>query len=89
MQLRLELPHPTRAGKIEWLNAWSARTGVNLGLAPRTIANRLSDVSYAELEEFALDVQRRSILSGPEPDTRQVTQRVLQQWSIRVGAESE
>lgn len=89
MQLRLELPHPTRAGKIEWLNAWSARTGVDFGLAPRTVADRLSDVSYAELEEFALDVQRRSILSGPEPDTREVTQRVLQQWSARVSAEVE
>ncbi|MGH3800771.1 MAG: AAA family ATPase, partial [Pseudonocardiaceae bacterium] len=89
MQVRLELPHPTRAGKVEWLNAWSARTGVGFGLAPRTIADRLSDVSYAELEEFALDVQRRSILSGPEPDAREVTQRVLQQWSARAGAESE
>ena len=89
MQLRLELPNPTRAGKVEWLNAWSARTGVGLGLAPRTIADRLSDVSYAELEEFALDVQRRSILSGPEPDTQEVAQQVLQRWSARAGAEGE
>jgi SpoVK/Ycf46/Vps4 family AAA+-type ATPase len=89
MQLRLELPHPTRAGKIEWLNAWSERTGVSFELTPRTIADRLGEISYAELEEFALDVQRRSILSGPEPDNRQVTQQVLQQWAGRVGATGE
>jgi SpoVK/Ycf46/Vps4 family AAA+-type ATPase len=83
MQLRLELPNPTRAGKIEWLNSWSARTGVDFSLSPRTIADRLSGVSYAELEEFALDVQRRSILSGPEPDSRAVTQQVLDQWHRR------
>ncbi|MGW0946171.1 AAA family ATPase [Streptomyces sp. NPDC002623] len=85
MQLRLELPHPTRAGRIEWLSAWSARTGVEFGLSLRTIAERLSEVSYAELEEFALDVQRRSILSGPEPDVKEVVQRVLHHWSVRVG----
>ncbi|MFG3021994.1 AAA family ATPase [Streptomyces sp. NPDC048254] len=85
MQLRLELPHPTRAGRIEWLSAWSARTGVEFGLSLRTIAERLSEVSYAELEEFALDVQRRSILSGPEPDVKEVAQRVLHHWSVRVG----
>lgn len=86
MQLRLELPQPTRAGKIEWLSGWSARTGVDLGLSPRTIADRLGDVSYAELEEFATDVQRRSILTGPEPDSARVAQQVLDQWSARVGA---
>lgn len=83
MQLRLELPQPTRAAKVEWLSAWSARTGVALGLAPKTIAERLGNVSFAELEEFALDIQRRSILSGPDPQPTDVTQRVLRQWSAR------
>lgn len=83
MQLRLELPHPTRAGKIEWLQAWSTRTGVSFGLSPRTIADRLGRVSFAELEEFALDVQRRSILSGPEPDVEAVVQQLLRQWGRR------
>lgn len=89
MQVRLELPWPTRAGKIEWLNAWSQRTGVALGLAPRTIADRLGAVSYAELEDFALDLQRRSILTGPEPDARQVIQHVLDLWKARVSASAE
>ena len=87
MQLRLNLPHPTRAGKVEWLQAWSAKSGIRFGLTPRTIADRLGRVSFAELEEFALDVQRRSILSGPEPDDTAVTQQVLKQWSARAGGE--
>lgn len=88
MQLRLELPTPTRAAKVEWLNSWVSRTGVEFGLAARTIADRLPSVSFAELEEFALDVQRRSILTGPEPVSRDVTQRVLEQWSQRVATET-
>lgn len=83
MQLRLTLPNPTRAGKVEWLQAWSARTGVSLGLTPRTIADRLGPVSFAELEEFALDVQRCSILAGPEPDSVEVVQQLLKQWACR------
>ncbi|MEI4271363.1 ATP-binding protein [Klenkia sp. LSe6-5] len=83
MQIRLELPLPTRAGKIEWLQAWSTRTGMHLGLSPRTIADRLGRLSFAELEEFALDVQRRSILSGPEPNEAAVVNDVLAEWSRR------
>lgn len=83
MQLRIELPQPTRAAKVEWLSAWSQRTGVKLGLAPKTIAERLPSVSFAELEEFALDLQRRSILAGPEPHASEVTQQVLRQWAAR------
>lgn len=83
MQLRVELPPPTRAAAIEFLSAWSHRTEVDLGLAPKTIAERLHGISFAELEEFALDVQRRSILSGPEPQAREVTQRVLKDWANR------
>lgn len=84
MQLRLELPQPSRPAKIEWLKAWSTRFGIDLGLTPRTIADRLPGVSFAELEEFANDVQRRSILSGPEPLPSEVTQGVLRQWTTRI-----
>jgi SpoVK/Ycf46/Vps4 family AAA+-type ATPase len=83
MQLRLELPQPTRAAKMEWLGSWAGRNNLDLGLSPRTIADRLGNVSFAELEEFALDLQRRSILSGPEPHATEMAQRVLKQWSTR------
>lgn len=89
MQLRLTLPQPTRAGKIEWLQAWSERTRIDLGLAVRTIADRLGHVSYAELEEFALDVQRRAILSGPEPDAPAIAQQLLKQWATRASVSDQ
>lgn len=88
MQLRLELPQPTRAAKVEWLSAWAGRNGVDLGLSPRTLSDRLGDVSFAELEEFALDMQRRLILSGPEPDSHDVARHVLEQWSGRFNPEA-
>lgn len=87
MQIRVELPPPSRAGKVEWLKSWSARTGIDLGLSPRTISDRLMSVSYAELEEFALDVQRRTILSGADNDVRLISLQLLDQWSKRAGTD--
>jgi len=83
MQLRLSLPGATRDGKVEWLRAWSARTGVAFGKSARTIADRLRDVSYAELEDFAADVQRRQILDGFDADPAAVTERLLRAWAHR------
>lgn len=83
MQVRLSLPKATRDGKVEWLRAWSARTGVEFGKSERTIADRLKDVSYAELEDFATDVQRRQILDGFDADPAAVTERLLKVWATR------
>jgi SpoVK/Ycf46/Vps4 family AAA+-type ATPase len=83
MQIRLSLPKATREGKIELLRAWSGRTGVNFGKSERSIADRLRDVSYAELEDFAEDVRRRQILDGFDADPSAVTERLLKIWSSR------
>jgi SpoVK/Ycf46/Vps4 family AAA+-type ATPase len=83
MQIRLNLPNPSRDGKVEWLNAWLQRNQSDFGLSPRTIADRLSNISFAELEEFATDVQRKVILAGPDADPSKVTQQILSQWSKR------
>lgn len=83
MQVRLSLPKASREGKIEWLRAWSERTGVRFGKSERTIADRLRDVSYAELEDFATDVQRRQILDGFDAEPAAVTERLLKTWANR------
>jgi hypothetical protein len=57
--------------------------GVEFGKSERTIADRLRDVSYAELEDFAADVQRRQILDGFDADPAAVTERLLKAWASR------
>lgn len=83
MQIRLSLPKATRDGKVEWLRAWSARTGVVFGKSERTLADRLKDISYAELEDFANDVRRRQILEGFDANAAEVTERLLRLWATR------
>lgn len=83
MQVRLSLPRASREGKIEWLRAWSERTGVSFGKSERTVAERLRDVSYAELADFAEDVRRRQILDGFDSEPAEVTDRLLKAWALR------
>ena len=60
---------PSRASATAFLTHLSARLGGELGLAPRTIADRLKGANFSDLEQFALDVRRRYVLSLPEADT--------------------
>ncbi|MEQ3653094.1 MAG: ATP-binding protein [Glaciecola sp.] len=69
-QIQLSLPQPTRAMAIKWFESFVNRTGHSLGYAPSTLADKLSGLSFAELEEFALDVQRRYVLGLPESEMK-------------------
>ena len=85
-QLRLALDSPSRAEATSFLETLSARMGGSLGLAPRTLADRLAGASYAELEQFAQDVRRRYVLGLPEARLADVVRTRLTQWRARVGA---
>lgn len=79
-QVRVELPAPSRAQATRYLEKLAARFGGDLGYAPRTIADKLAGTSFAELEEFALDVRRRAVLELPDADLRRIVQERLQHW---------
>lgn len=79
-QLRLSIDAPSRASATAFLDNLAARLGGDLGLSPRTIADRLRGASYAELEEFALDVRRRYVLELPAAELRTIAQEIIAQW---------
>ena len=56
------------------------RLGGELGLAPRTLADKLQGASYAELEQFALDVRRRLVLGLPDGDAIAIARSRIEQW---------
>ncbi len=84
-QLRLGLPAPALAQVQEWFRRFEERLGVKLGVAPSTIAKRLRGLSFAEVEQFGLDVQRRYVLSLPDANLRRIVEERLQQWAQRYG----
>lgn len=84
MQVKLELPNPTREMRVKWIERWALRRNVSFGIASRTLADRLRGFSIAEIEQFALDVERRQILDGPDSDPHGITQRLLRQLALSV-----
>lgn len=85
-QIRAELQSPSRAQATRYLETLAARFGGDLGYSPRTIAEKLSGSSYAELEEFTLDVRRRAVLALPDADLRKIIQERLEQWRSQATA---
>lgn len=80
-QIRTELNPPTRAQATRFLERLAQRFGGDLGYAPRTLADRLAGSSFAELEEFAIDVRRRTILELPDANMRRIVKERLEHWT--------
>lgn len=87
-QLRLPLPAPTANQRAEWLKQFEARTGFSLGHSSAHLARKLGPISFSELELFALDVQRRYVLSLPDSVVRNIVSQRLKQWTARVGPQT-
>jgi SpoVK/Ycf46/Vps4 family AAA+-type ATPase len=79
-QVRVTLPPPTLADSIRFLESLAERMGGDLGLAPRTIAEKLKGASYADLEQFAIDVRRRAVLDSPDADLKAIAKSRVEQW---------
>nr|WP_154926518.1 ATP-binding protein [Pantoea agglomerans] len=84
-QLQITLPSPTQSMATKWFEEFEKRVGHSLGLAPSTLARKLSGLSFAELEEFALDVQRKYVLGLPasEKKLKEISAHCLKHWSER------
>lgn len=79
-QVRAELEAPSRSQATHYLERLADRFGGDLGFAPRTLADKLAGASFAELEEFALDVRRRAVLELPDADVRRIVKERLEHW---------
>lgn len=82
-QVRVELPPPSSAGVVEWVRQFEARAEIKLGLTAKTIQEQLRGLSYAELEEFCRDVQRRVVLDGAEAKPAAIARSVMNYWKAR------
>ncbi|CQD24571.1 ATPase central domain-containing protein [Mycobacterium lentiflavum] len=65
-QLQLSLEPPSRTQATQFIERLRVQLGGTLGLAPRTLADKLAGASYADIEQFAQDVMRRHVLSLPD-----------------------
>jgi SpoVK/Ycf46/Vps4 family AAA+-type ATPase len=82
-QIRLELPMPKQKQIEEWFKRFEKRTGHQLGLSPRSLAQGLKGLSFAEVEDFGTDLLRRIALSEPGKDSKRLAEQCLGQWKKR------
>ncbi len=82
-QLRLELPTPGRKEIETWLRRFEKRTGLSFGKPAASLARELEGASFGEIEELALDVQRRTVLAQPAADPKAILRARLGQWRAR------
>ena len=82
-QIRLELPMPRQGQIEEWFRRFETRTGYGLSLSPRSLAMRLKGLSFAEIEDFGMDVLRRIVLDEPDADVKKIMVARLNHWRKR------
>lgn len=82
-QLRFTLPSPSLKDLEEFFESQLFKFDDSLGISPATLAKRLGKVSYAEAEEFILDLKRRQVLSLNEKPIRTIVNEQLQSWTKR------
>ena len=82
-QLRLTLPAPTPKEIQTYLERHFQDFGDNPGMSSANVVNRLGQISYAEAEEFILDIRRRHIFSMKEKPLEVLLNEQLQAWEER------
>lgn len=82
-QFRLRLPPPGEAETIEWFTRVQSRFESPMGYSPATLAKKLKGLNYSELEEFALDINRRYVLALPQANLKKIVSERLSQWQER------
>lgn len=82
-QLRLSLKAPTQAELAAYFKRFADAMNEPLGRAPSTLAKALGSISYAEAEEFCLDVRRRHVLAMGETPLKKIVEERLKLWAAR------
>lgn len=78
----LELPMPTLRERTEFLDS---RLSIDFATraTPASIARTLGSLSYSELEQFVLDVKRRTVLRATDDHPQAILRACIDAWRTR------
>jgi SpoVK/Ycf46/Vps4 family AAA+-type ATPase len=82
-EMRIHLPMPNASQRFKFVSERLSEAEPPAAISRQAVSRFLKDLSFAELENFTLDVRRRLVLEGPSVDSRGVVQRCLEQWMLR------
>ncbi|MBG9942795.1 ATP-binding protein [Brevibacillus formosus] len=82
-QLRIDLPKPGKPQIERWFKSFQSKFDQPLGYSPKTLSEKMYGLSFAEIEQFGLDIQRRYVLSLPASNLKTIIRDRLKQWEAR------
>lgn len=85
-QMHVELVKPTQIQIKKWLSIYLRKSKQSFGRDVAELASQLKGFSFSEIESFALDVSRRTILAQPisEEGLTKVVDGKLSEWKTRL-----
>jgi len=84
-QVRITLPRPSRAQIGHFIEQRLMISNEPLGRRGEAIAKRLGGISFAEAEEFCLDVKRRHVLRVGNVSMKDTISEQLRIWADKAG----
>jgi len=78
-ETKLELPKPNKSMIVKWLDKFQSNVEHGLGYASKTLSDKLMGLSFSEIENIALDIQRRYVLELPEANIKKIVNNRLKQ----------
>ena len=85
-QVRIDLPLPTRKELGSYIETFMRHFGEPFGTSAAAIAKSLGGISYAEAEQFCLDVRRRQVLAMGSKNLKTILSEQLGIWTSKVRA---
>jgi SpoVK/Ycf46/Vps4 family AAA+-type ATPase len=71
-QVKVQLPPPTKEQRIVFLKQFENRSSFSFKTAYPALADKLSGISFSEIEEFCIDVLRRCILDHRQDEPKDI-----------------
>lgn len=71
-QVKVQLPPPTIEQRILFLKKFEERTSFSFNMSLDRLADKITGLSFSEIEEFCLDVLRRCILNHKQDDPKEI-----------------
>jgi AAA+ superfamily predicted ATPase len=85
-QVRIHLPLPNQKELACFVGGFLSKFGESFSQSPQVIAKALGQISYAEAEQFCLDVRRQQVLSTGDKNLKTILAEQLKIWTSEVRA---
>jgi len=79
-QLKLELNKPTKQQIVILIEKLFSKSGIKLTYNINTLSEKIVGLSFAEIEEFYLDIIRQAVLQHKQDNVKSIVDETLKNW---------